>query len=127
MRQLFSTRRSGNRIFSLEHLTLGHDGAVKLEHLLLQDEVVAPLLDDVGLNRAARRTEVVEAGDTTIDVKRGPQKEPPRQDIFHSGAGERVVLLLLGGLLETRSEVFVRRDHPEKLREKSSPASPPGS
>ena len=70
--------------------------------MLLQDEVVAPLLDDVGLNRAARRTEVVEAGDTTIDVKRGPQKEPPRQDIFHSGAGERVVLLLLGGLLETR-------------------------
>lgn len=79
---------------------LGHDGAVHLQHLLLQDKVVAPLLENVGLDGATRGTKVIETGHTTVDVEGGPDKEPPGEDVLHSGAVEGAVLLLLGGLLQ---------------------------
>lgn len=39
----------------LENVRQGHDGRVELEHLLLDDEVLAPRVEDVGLERRARR------------------------------------------------------------------------
>mmetsp|Transcript_45288 Transcript_45288/g.117264 ORF Transcript_45288/g.117264 Transcript_45288/m.117264 type:complete len:257 (+) Transcript_45288:1319-2089(+) len=48
---------------------VGHDvGVLDLHHLLLNDEVVPPLMNDVGLERAARRAIGVETADATVDL-----------------------------------------------------------
>jgi len=62
-------------VHALEHLVLGHDGAVYLEHLLLVDEVLSPQREDVCLDRAARRAEVVQAGDAVVNLERRPEEE----------------------------------------------------
>ena len=55
----------------LENIVGGQGGAVNLEHVLLEDEVLAPDVDDVGLEGTAGRAIVVEASNTAVDVERG--------------------------------------------------------
>ena len=47
-----------------EDRSRGHNSGVQLEHEFLDDEVLAPFRDDVGLQGRARGTVVVQTGDT---------------------------------------------------------------
>lgn len=54
----------------LEDLVEGDAGALDLKHLFLDNKVLSPLCEDVGLERRARRSVVVESGYTIVDLKR---------------------------------------------------------
>jgi hypothetical protein len=55
----------------LEDLVGGQHGAVDLEHVLLEHEVLAPDIDNVVCEGAAGRAIVVETRDTAVDVEGG--------------------------------------------------------
>ena len=84
----------------------GHDGGVELEHVLLDDEVLPPLLDDVRLQRRTRRAIVIQTSDayvksgcpistmlirpmwhgrTSIDFERGGVEEPGAKQRLEAG------------------------------------------
>ncbi|KUI60383.1 hypothetical protein VP1G_11257 [Cytospora mali] len=67
----------------LEDLVGRQDAAVDLEHILLEDEVFPPRLDDVCLETAARRTVVEETGDTTVDLEGGGVEHAPAEHGLH--------------------------------------------
>jgi len=47
-----------------EDVGKGHDGGVEFEHVLLDDKVLPPLGENVGLKRRSRRSVVVQSSDT---------------------------------------------------------------
>ena len=75
---------------SLEDLANSHAGAVELEHVLLEDEVVSPQVLDVGLESRSERTKIVEAGDTSVDLEALGVEELPLEEVV---ALESLVLL----------------------------------
>ncbi|GKT53876.1 hypothetical protein ColTof3_01215 [Colletotrichum tofieldiae] len=63
----------------LEDLVRGQDGGVDLEHVLLEDEVLAPEVDDVGLQGAAGGAVVEEAGNAAVDLEGRSEEQAPAQ------------------------------------------------
>ena len=63
----------------LEDLVWGESSAVELEHVLLEDEVLAPDLNDVGLEGATWWAVVEETGDTIVDLERWSVEETASQ------------------------------------------------
>ena len=63
----------------LEHLVGGQDSAVDLEHVLLQDEMLPPGINNVRLQGATRWAVVVETGDATVDFEGGGIEQAPAQ------------------------------------------------
>ncbi|GKT46694.1 uncharacterized protein ColSpa_06875 [Colletotrichum spaethianum] len=61
----------------LEDLVRGQDGGVDLEHVLLEDEVLAPEVDDVSLQGAAGGAVVEEAGDAAVDLEGRREEQAP--------------------------------------------------
>lgn len=76
----------------LENIVGGQGGAVNLEHVLLEDEVLAPDVDDVGLKGAAGRAIVVEAGNTAVDVERGRKEHAATEHGLQDGLVEGLAL-----------------------------------
>lgn len=64
----------------LQDLMGSKHGAVKLHHVLLEDEVLAPCVDNVGLESAAGRAIVVKAGNTAVELKSGCVKEAATEE-----------------------------------------------
>ena len=75
-------------------------GAIDFEHVLFQDEVLAPEREHVGLDGAAGRAVVEEAGDAAVDLEGGDVEEAPFKGVHHGlteglaavGAAEEGVL-----------------------------------
>ncbi|KAF3806253.1 putative glycine--tRNA ligase [Colletotrichum gloeosporioides] len=63
----------------LEDFVGGQDGAVELEHVFLEDEVLAPEVDDVGLESAAGRAIVEQTSDAAVDLEGGGEEETAAQ------------------------------------------------
>lgn len=76
----------------LEDFVRGQRGAVHLEHVLLEDEVLAPDVCDVGEERAAWGAEVVETADATINLERGSVEHAPPQHGVKDGLVEGLTL-----------------------------------
>lgn len=55
---------------SLENSLRRNDGTIQLHHVLLDDEMVPPFVNDVALQGAAGRTVVEEAAVVTLEVRR---------------------------------------------------------
>lgn len=72
----------------LEHRLRGQVGAVDVQHVLLQDEVPPPLVQDVRLQRAARRAQVVQTRDTAVDLKGGHVEHAPLHQLLELGPVE---------------------------------------
>lgn len=79
----------GNVTGRLEDRGERHDGRVELEHVLLDDKVPAPGVENVGLEGGPGRSIVVEAGDTAIDVERGREKEALEHELVKVRLVER--------------------------------------
>ena len=71
----------------VEHHLGGEDGAVNLQHLLLEYKVAPPGLEKVGLEGAAHGTEVKLSRHSTIDCKTLVVEESSLEGIFHLSPG----------------------------------------
>lgn len=76
----------------LENLVWGESSAVELEHVLLEDEVLAPDLNDVGLEGATWWAVVEETGDTIVDLERWSVEETTSQKGVEGCAVEGLAL-----------------------------------
>ena len=68
---------------SLEHIGESHASASQLEHIVLEDEVVLPLLLQVTLKGRAERSVIVHACDTSINLERLDEEEFTLKQVFH--------------------------------------------
>jgi len=64
----------------------GENRAINLRHGIMDNKVILPSLNDVGLYSTAWGTEIIKTGNTTIGRKRRSSEESPLQKIFHSSA-----------------------------------------
>lgn len=89
-----------------------YDGGVELEHVLLDDEVLPPLLDDVRLQRGARRAIVVQTSDTYVESNYPISTMLPRS-MWH---GRTSIDFKRGGVEEPRAEQRVEAGLIEGVR-----------
>lgn len=76
----------------LENLVGGQDGAVDLEHVLLEDKVLAPLVNDVGLESTSWGAIVVETANTSVDLEGGGVEDTAPQHSIEDGLVEGLAL-----------------------------------
>lgn len=70
-----------------------------LEHLLLQDEVLAPFLQDIALQCTAHGAQVVKTSNTTIYIEGKPIEEPALHQVLERTLVEAGIEVRLLGLL----------------------------
>ena len=79
----------------LQHHLGGHRRALHLQHLLVENEVLAPERLQVGLHRAPGRAVVVEPGDAAVNLERGDVEQPLLQCAAHLRTEVLLLLQLL--------------------------------
>jgi hypothetical protein len=70
----------------------GQNSAVNLKHILLKDEMLAPDVNDTGLQCAARRAIVEQTTNTAVDFEGGGVKHAASEDRFEDSLVEGLAL-----------------------------------
>jgi hypothetical protein len=66
----------------LENGLDGEVGAVNVQHSLLEDEMLSPQIEQIGLESAARRSEIVQPGHTAVRLKGRHKVHSPHDEVI---------------------------------------------
>ena len=75
---------------SLEYRLRCEDGTIHLQHLFFENEEVSPSIEKIGFHCAAHGSEIVLAGNATINFKRLDEKEAPFKQVLHPCSIKRI-------------------------------------